>query len=300
MYGRGAAAIAEQIHSTKEEAKQIVDDFYTSFPQVKTWMDASLSSLRATGYTEDFYGRRRRLTDINLPPYEVKLAKATTTENENFNPFIGCKDRVQINSKVQYYEQAVAEAIKQSNRFQQEKATKAGQDWEPNDQMSNKTYEKLAAVALADGVLISANTGRRAQAERQCVNARIQGGASTMTKRAMIKIMTDPELATYDFKLCIGVHDELIGQCKEEYAEACAARLCEIMKSAVADIVDVPFKCDPAITKAWYYDEVSYALQDEYTELKENNLTEDQILNKLSVKHSEFTLDQIQDMLKFK
>ena len=35
MYGRGTASIAEQIQGTVEEAQEIVDNFYKSFPEVK-------------------------------------------------------------------------------------------------------------------------------------------------------------------------------------------------------------------------------------------------------------------------
>ena len=89
MYGRGARAIAEQIGSTVERAQEIVDDFYKSFPSVKVWMDESLKKLKEKEYVEDFYGRRRRLPDINLPAYKVSRMKPLATA-ENFNPFINC------------------------------------------------------------------------------------------------------------------------------------------------------------------------------------------------------------------
>ena len=58
MYGRGVSSIAEQIHGTKEEAQKIIDDFYTSFPKVKTWIDQTQKNARKTGYVEDLWGRR--------------------------------------------------------------------------------------------------------------------------------------------------------------------------------------------------------------------------------------------------
>ena len=44
-----------------------------------------------------------------------------------------------------------------------------------------------------ENIEIHDNSGFIAQAERQCVNARIQGGAATMTKISMIKIHKDEE-----------------------------------------------------------------------------------------------------------
>ena len=296
MYGRGARAIAEQIGSTVERAQEIVDDFYKSFPSVKAWMEASLTKLKEKNYVEDFYGRRRRLPDINLPAYQVSRIKPQSTA-ETFNPFINCKDRVVSDPLETKWRAIVDEKVDASQRFQQEKAIKEGKVFEKNDEMSNKQYEKLAKEALKEGIKIEAFTGRRSQAERQCVNAMIQGGAATMTKIAMNKIYRDPILNQYGFKMLIGVHDELIGQCKEEYKDVCADRLCEVMKTCVSDIVDVPFKCDPSVVRRWYEDEMGYSIQDKLKGLIAEGKTEEEAIESLKKKNPEFNDEQFQALL---
>ena len=298
MYGRGARAIAEQIGSTVERAQEIVDDFYKSFPSVKTWMDASLAKLKEKEYVEDFYGRRRRLPDINLPAYKVSRAKPQSNA-ETFNPFINCSDREVEDLLVQEWEYKVKEKVAASQQRQREKALQTGKPFKENDEMSNMQYEKLAKEAIKKGIKIEAFTGRRSQAERQCVNAMIQGGAATMTKIAMNKIFRDPILNQYGFKMLIGVHDELIGQCKEEYKDICADRLCEVMKTCVADIVDVPFKCDPSIVRRWYEDEMAYSLQEKFQTLLDEGKTEEEAFNILQAKNTEFLAEELQDLLKF-
>ena len=299
MYGRGARAIAEQIGSTVERAQEIVDDFYKSFPSVKAWMEASLAKLKEKEYVEDFYGRRRRLPDINLPAYDVKRLKPQSTA-ETFNPFINCSDREVEDLLVQEWKVKVKEKVDASQRFQREKAIKEGRVFVENDEMSNKQYETLAKEALKKGIKIEAFTGRRSQAERQCVNAMIQGGAATMTKIAMNKIYRDPILNQYGFKMLIGVHDELIGQCKEEYKDICADRLCEVMKTCVSDIVDVPFKCDPSVERKWYFSEMAYSLQDKYKNLVAEGKTEQEAFDILAAKNTEFLTQDLQDLLDFK
>lgn len=296
MYGRGARAIAEQIGSTVERAQEIVDDFYTSFPSVKTWMDESLKKLKEKEYVEDFYGRRRRLPDINLPAYKVSRAKPVSNA-ETFNPFINCSDREVEDVLVKEWEYKVKEKVAASQRRQQENALKAGKVFKENDEMSNRLYETLAKEALTKGIKIEAFTGRRSQAERQCVNAMIQGGAATMTKIAMNKIFRDPILNQYGFKMLIGVHDELIGQCKEEYKDACAERLCEVMKTCVSDIVDVPFKCDPSVVRRWYEDEMGYSIQDKLHGLVAEGKTEAEAIEILKKKNPEFNDEQFQALL---
>lgn len=296
MYGRGARAIAEQIGSTVERAQEIVDDFYKSFPSVKAWMEASLTKLKERNYVEDFYGRRRRLPDINLPAYDVKRLKPQSTA-ETFNPFINCKDRVVSDPLEAKWRAIVDDKVDASQRFQQEKAIKEGRVFVKNDEMSNKQYEKLAKEALKEGIKIEAFTGRRSQAERQCVNAMIQGGAATMTKIAMNKIFRDPILNQYGFKMLIGVHDELIGQCKEEYKDICADRLCEVMKTCVSDVVDVPFKCDPSVVRRWYEDEMGYSIQDKLKGLIADGKTEEEAIEILKKKNPEFNDEQFHALL---
>ena len=289
MYGRGAQAIADQIGSSKERAQQIVDDFYSSFPSVKTWMDESLANLKKKEYVEDFYGRRRRLPDIGLQSYKVTNMNPTI----NYNPFLNCPNVEIKDSKVLEWEGKVREAIQKSQKFQKDK----NPNFKGNDEMGNATYEKLAKEALKDKIKIEAFTGRRAQAERQCVNAMIQGGAATMTKIAMNKIFRDPILNQYGFKMLIGVHDELIGQCKEEYKDICADRLCEVMKTCVADIVDVPFKCDPSVVRRWYEDEMGYALQEKLNTLISEGKTREEAKEILHKKNSEFTDEEFETLL---
>lgn len=294
MYGRGANAIAEQIGSTKEKAQQIVDDFYASFPSVKIWMDKSLEDLKKKQYVEDFYGRRRRLPDIALESYKVSTMAPKGTD-ANFNPFLICKNKETKTELELKWEKIVDDNIKKSQNTQKAK----NPNFKGNDEMSNKMYEKLAKEALKDNIKIEAFTGRRAQAERQCVNAMIQGGAATMTKIAMNKIFRDPILNKYGFKMVIGVHDELIGQCKEEYKDICADRLCEVMKTCVADIVDVPFKCDPSIVRRWYEDEMAYSLQEKYHKLIEEGISAEEAFNQLSIKNSEFLTEELDELLHF-
>lgn len=278
MYGRGANAIAEQIHSTKEEAQKIIDNFYASFPQVKTWMDESLRMLRETGEVTDFYGRKRRLPDIKLQPYVVSYIDPTRAQanGEGFNPFFECSNRTENDNIIKYYTEKAAKI-----RY-------------------NKDYDLLKAEALKYGVNIQANTGKIAQAERQCVNARIQGGAATMTKIAMNKLYRDQELRDLKFKMLIGVHDELIGECPKENADKVAERLTYIMKTCVADIVDVPFKCDASICDAWYYDEMSYALQDKFQDYRKMGMSEDEAIRQLKRDHCELLPEQLEAMLQFK
>ena len=246
MYGMGPNLLAAKMDVDRDEADKIINDFYTGFPQVQNWMRESEQFAKEHGYVEDFWGRRRRLPDIQLPPIEVKYSKYNS--DKIFNPILGCNGKF-INS----------DAPELKNYLERAKACKY-----------KKELDQLKAEAEEKGIYIKDNSGFIATAERQCVNARIQGGAATMTKKAMVAIANDKEMQELGFKLLIAVHDELIGECPEVNKDAVAERLSYLMKTAVPEL-SVPFKCDAEIEDHWYANEYSNMISKEYKDLLKDN-----------------------------
>lgn len=242
MYGRGTASVAEQIGASMEEAQELVDKFFSGFPTVKDWIERTKESAHKIGYVEDILGRRRRLPDIQLPRYQV--IDKSNSSNIDFNPLLETRGLVSSykNPKIQYYEQALSR-VKSRREF--------------NDLVS-KAAKECPDIELKD------NTGFIAQAERQCVNARVQGGAGSITKTAMISVAKDPILQSYGFRTLICVHDEIIGECKKEFAEEAGKRLSQVMIESAATLCDVPMKCDTYCISRWYEDDFSDYIYGKY------------------------------------
>lgn len=279
MYGRGAASIAEQINQPIQEAQKIIDTFFKGYPAVKKWIDKTQEDAKVNGYVEDHWGRRRRLPDILRPPVDVRYTdKNRVVVPSDFNPLLGStgKYTASTRSDIDIYRDK-ALAIR-----------------------GRKEMEKLKAEAFAKGIEIHENGGFIAQAERQCVNARIQGGAATITKIAMTKVHSDPELKRMGFKMLICVHDELIGECPEEFAEACGERLSQVMIESVAEDVACPMKCDATITHYWYEDEVAAKLQEKFAEKVKNGEDPEAIKQKFLADNEELTYEQLEGLLSMK
>ena len=273
LYGMGPASLAETIKGTIQDAQKIIDDFYKEFPKVKRWMDETNTNARTFGYVEDFWGRRRRLPDIQLQKYIVEL-KDAPVNSLDFNPILGTLGIVkrEISPKVKRYTE-MAENCRGA-----------------------KEITQLKETALKDGVVITDNSGFISRAERQCVNARVQGGAATMSKRAMIKVHHDEELKSLGFRLMLAVHDELIGECPEENAQKVADRLCDIMKVAALPECQVPFKCDATVERVWYETDYSDVLQQKYASLLKE-MSEEEAFLKMSVDHCECTESRLKKFL---
>ena len=271
MYGRGAPSIAEQIHSTVEEAQQIINDFYNQFPKVKEWTEKTEKDAKVTGYVEDLWGRRRRLPDILLPKYTVKNTKPST----EFNPILYTLGKVNDSSA------ALVESYKKKlSRVK-----------------SRNDYQKIQQEAEKDGIYIIDNGAFISQAERQCVNARIQGGAASMTKVCMRKVFDDEELNRLGAKLVLQIHDEVIVECPKQNSEAVMNRLTYVMKTSVADKVQVPFKCDGYIVNCWYEDDFGDILKQELQKLTDSGASKEEAFSKLLEGHSELTSEQLTQLL---
>lgn len=276
MYGRGVASIAEQIGRSTQEAQKMVDDFFQGFPNVKKWVEETEESAKINGYVEDLWGRRRRLPDIQLPPFEVRLKDAKTSGNDsNFNPLLGSLGIVQKQESP-----LIAKYKEQLSKCR-----------------GRNEINKIVEQAKANGIVIKNNGGFISQAQRQCVNARIQGGAATMSKKAMINVYHDEELNRLGFKLLLAVHDELIGECPEENTAAVADRLCEVMKNSALPECTVPFKCDPTIEKVWYYTDYSDTLCKTYSKMIESGTDPQEAFNSICKDKCECTEEQIKTML---
>jgi len=65
IYGISAFGLAERMEVSRSEAKQLIDDYFATYPGVKEYMDKSIEKARELGYTETLYGRRCQLPDIN-------------------------------------------------------------------------------------------------------------------------------------------------------------------------------------------------------------------------------------------
>ena len=64
IYGISAFGLAERLGISRGEAKQLIDDYFASFPKVKEYIEQCKATARGNGYVETVLHRRRYLPDI--------------------------------------------------------------------------------------------------------------------------------------------------------------------------------------------------------------------------------------------
>jgi DNA polymerase-1 len=65
IYGITVFGLAERLEISRDEAKQLIEGYFLSFPKVKEYMEQSKQNAREKGYAETIFKRRRYLADIN-------------------------------------------------------------------------------------------------------------------------------------------------------------------------------------------------------------------------------------------
>lgn len=226
LYGRQIPSIAEQLGVSTKEAQAIYDKVIASFPALGQFIEDSQEMARNEGYVTTAWGRRRHLHDMQLEKYEIK---STSFDVLSFDKNVS----LEVSERVKKY-------------------------WTEKMDKSYGFTKKLQTIADAEnqGIIIKDNSTYVGRAERQCVNARVQGSAADITKLAMIAINNDERMKELDFHLLIQVHDEVIGECPIENAKEAGERLSYLMRTAPSHLIKLPFKCDVDFTKNWYGEEV--------------------------------------------
>ena len=159
-YGMSAFGLSERLNIPRQEAADIIRQYFTEYPGIRKYMDETIEFAREHGYVETMMHRRRYLRDIN-----------------------------------------------------------------------------------------SGNANVRGFAERNAINAPIQGTAADMIKIAMISIFREFAKRNLKSKMIMQVHDELVFDTLLEEVETVQAILLDKMPAAIP--LDIPVAIDMSTGKNW-------------------------------------------------
>ena len=228
LYGRGIASVAEQLNTTTRKAQNIQDKIFKGFPSIKQFEDDTVEMAKEQGFVTTYWGRKRRLPEMQLNEFEFKWME-------------GYGDDDPLSFDMDTIESEVPdELVRKYTR-----------------KLRNHPFKKRSIIEEAkhDGILITDNGGKIADATRQCVNSRIQGSAADLTKLAGIEILKNERLKELGFKLLVPIHDEFLAECPLENAKECAELFSKCMADAARDM-NIPISTDVTISREWYGREI--------------------------------------------
>ena len=73
-YGMESYGLAQRLGIPVEEAAQILGAYFEAFPNVKAYMERTVTEARDRGYTETLFGRRRQIPELSSLNYRIRQA----------------------------------------------------------------------------------------------------------------------------------------------------------------------------------------------------------------------------------
>lgn len=114
---------------------------------------------------------------------------------------------------------------------------------------------RLLEDAKKEGIYVKDREQVAFKEDRQCANSVIQGSAADMTKLAMLSFDRDEQARRLQAHIVLQIHDEIIIECPEQYAQEAGDRLAFIMNGVGAELMNgLPAGGVPQIMNRWEKD----------------------------------------------
>jgi DNA polymerase-1 len=80
-YGMEAYGLGQRLDIAVEQAREILDAYFASFPNVKAFMEETVKDARSRGYTTTLFGRRRQLPELADTNYRIRMMGERMAQN---------------------------------------------------------------------------------------------------------------------------------------------------------------------------------------------------------------------------
>jgi DNA polymerase-1 len=81
IYGQGAFTLSQQLQKSRAEAKELIDNYYATFPRLKQFIAKQVQKAKHLGFVETVLGRKRYLLNINSGNSIVRAADERNAVN---------------------------------------------------------------------------------------------------------------------------------------------------------------------------------------------------------------------------
>lgn len=72
VYGISSYGLMDNLHITNDEATYFINKYYSLYPEVKNYMDTTISKAKETGYVRTEFNRKRVIDEINNANYMIR------------------------------------------------------------------------------------------------------------------------------------------------------------------------------------------------------------------------------------
>lgn len=109
IYGISVFGLAERMNVSRGEAKELIDNYFITYPKVKAYMDESINVAREKGYVETIFHRKRYLPDIHS---HNAVVRGYAERNAINSPIQGSAADIMKIAMIRIYERLRHEGLK--------------------------------------------------------------------------------------------------------------------------------------------------------------------------------------------
>ena len=109
VYGMGDFGLSESLDISRKEAKTYIENYFISYPRVKSFMDEVIEACKENGYVETILHRRREIGDINSSNFMLRSAAERIARN---TPIQGSAADIIKLAMIEVYNALKAEGLK--------------------------------------------------------------------------------------------------------------------------------------------------------------------------------------------
>jgi DNA polymerase-1 len=80
-YGMEAYGLGQRLDIPTDEARDILDAYFASFPKVKAYMEQTVREARNRGYTTTIFGRRRQISELSSDNFRIRQMGERMAQN---------------------------------------------------------------------------------------------------------------------------------------------------------------------------------------------------------------------------
>jgi len=80
-YGMEAYGLGQRLDIPTDQAREILDRYFESFPNVHAYMESTIAEAKARGYTTTIFGRRRQLPELASDNYRIRQMGERMAQN---------------------------------------------------------------------------------------------------------------------------------------------------------------------------------------------------------------------------
>ena len=109
VYGISSFGLSQDLSISRAEAKEYIEQYFATYPGIKTYLEAVKSRAKQTGYSVTYFGRRRPIPELNNSNFMQRQFGERVAMNA---PIQGTAADIMKIAMIRVYDRLIKEGLK--------------------------------------------------------------------------------------------------------------------------------------------------------------------------------------------